>query len=71
MKQRLRPQGENEEKIWEMSLRFNDKVAMVRGDGGGLRRTYALELQKQGCKIVVNDLSRDTHGTSDLNSTTD
>ncbi len=50
-----------------MSISFQDKVAIVTGAGGGLGRTYALELARRGAKVVVNDLgsSRDGTGHSD------
>jgi len=35
---------------------FKGRVAIVTGAGGGLGRTYAVDLAKLGCKIVVNDL---------------
>ncbi len=43
---------------------FSGRVAIVTGAGGGLGRTYALELAKRGAKVLVNDFggSRDGSG---------
>jgi NAD(P)-dependent dehydrogenase (short-subunit alcohol dehydrogenase family) len=44
-------------------IRFDGKVAIVTGSGGGLGKQHALELARRGAKVVINDLGGSVDGT--------
>jgi NAD(P)-dependent dehydrogenase (short-subunit alcohol dehydrogenase family) len=52
-------------------IRFDDRVAVITGAGGGLGKTYALELARRGAKVVVNDLGGKADGTGSSASMAD
>ncbi|MCP3986193.1 MAG: SDR family NAD(P)-dependent oxidoreductase [bacterium] len=52
-------------------IRYDGRVAVITGAGGGLGKTYALELGRRGAQVVVNDLGGSSDGTGGSSSMAD